>query len=439
MSYDLDWLAVAQIEYAQDTIISNLLKQNDRKPEGLYHYTDTNVLDCLLSKAEFRATNIFYLNDKNEYKLGIKRLLKCIEEMSEMASQDKEKCIRILNNMLFEDGKSIGGLYTISFSKRSDSLHQWITYAKQSGVAIELDKDLVLPLIKNELPPLNFQTQLINDEYAPCTLSIVDMIYKDEDVKKLFPIIVESINNISNSQWGVEEKEACYNILIRLYSSYIKDSAFGEESETRITVMPVIFANQYEQMYKINYFRMQSGVLRPYINIKICNDKNDEACLPLKSITVGPSGVQQTIYDSVVHRVKYGKCNIYNYFVNNRNAFLINFYNYLLEANSMLSPIKEIHLEWNDGKSIEQLFEIVENFDKTEIEKINLAKALIYDWIKCNEKYLSMLGVSVGDLKKFDSEYSKNDIQDKIRETKQNLYFTKDGILIRKSKIPYIF
>lgn len=430
MSFDLDRLAVAQIEYVQGKIKEYFQKQDNETSEGLYHYTDTNVLDCLLREAEFRATNIFYLNDKNEYKSGIKELLEHIQGTL-TTPQDKDKYIAILNQMLNEDGKNIGGLYTISFSKNPDSLHQWITYAKESGVAIELDKGV--------FSSVDFATQTIDDKYEKCDLAIVNMIYKDDAAEKLYSIIMKSIEEIGDSDWRDIEKDICYNIIIRLYSSYIKDSAFDEESETRITVMPIMFASQRSQMYKINYFRMQSGVLRPYATVKICNKKNKKACLPLKSITVGPSGVQQTIYDSVVHRVKYGECNIFNYVVNNRDSFLLNFYNYLLEANSMPSPVKKIHFKWNDKKGIEQLFEIVKNFDKAETEKINLSKALIYDWIKCNEKYLSMSGVGVGDLKEFEREYFEDGRQDKIRETKQNLYFTKEGILIRKSKMPYIF
>ena len=35
--------------------------------------------------------------------------------------------------------------------------------------------------------------------------------------------------------------------------------------------------------------------------------------LPLKSITVGPSGSQQSVFDSIVHRIKYGETKVYDY------------------------------------------------------------------------------------------------------------------------------
>ena len=369
-------------------------------------------------------------------------MLEHIKQESEL--EMKDKCISILNNMLNEDGKNIGGLYTISFSKNSDSLHQWVTYAKQSGVAIELDK--------RKFSLVDFATQTLDDEFKKCDLAVIDMIYKDKAVKDFYSIIDKSIKEISDSDWKDKEKDICFNIIIRLYASYIKDSAFDEEAETRITVMPIMFAKQSKLINKINYFRMQSGVLRPYINVKICRKENREACLPLKSITIGPSGIQQTIFDSVVHRIKYGECKIYNYFKEDKNKFIENFVGYLFEAYCITKNVKvnfsirEINLD--DNKNLyENIIETLDNISYTRKEtNVNLEmkwfddpliKILINKWFEENISVLSDNEVK-GVISEFTVE-NGDELNMKLAEINQNLYFSKEGIVIRKSKIPYIF
>lgn len=399
----------------RDTVLK-LIAKNLGCKDKIYHYTSTKVLDQILETAIFRASDIFYLNDSEEYKTGCKELM----------SLAGGKTSDIVKSMEVEDGKNICGLFTISFSKEQDSLHQWITYAKESGVAIEFDY---------EIEKLEYLYEQNDQDFSKCDALIVDLLYLKNDKKRFIKQVKKAIGDLKEeeSDRGSEEnKEYLYNMLMRIAATYIKNDKFKDEEEARITITPQMFSEK-EYQTKINYFPMDSGVLRPYINIKIVNGENP--CLPLRSLTVGPSGIQQTVFDSVVHRLKYGECNIYNYFVNNKNSFLKNFFNYLLEANSLPLPDKEGSFKWDDKEGIVQLFQIAEKF-KGQTQK--LVTALIYDWIICNEEYLSKLRAEVEGIDKYGTEYPKN-VQDKIKKIKQNFYFTKEGVLIRKSKIPYIF
>lgn len=77
----------------------------------------------------------------------------------------------------------------------------------------------------------------------------------------------------------------------------------------------VVFPTEYDKYQsKVQYFVMPHGVLRPYINVKfgyIMKDSNKFIpMIPIKSIIIGPSGRQQAVFDSVVHRLVYGENNI---------------------------------------------------------------------------------------------------------------------------------
>lgn len=442
-------------KYCDNNIRDVVQKQllNKKCADKIYHYTSTKVFDLILETATMRASDIFYLNDSEEYKAGYKELSLLSENHDD--KNIKEEIKKITEAMNTEDGKSICGLYTISFSKEKDSLHQWITYAKESGVAFEFDYNV---------DGLQYLYEQIDEEYNKCELEIVDLLYGEEDKKNFINGVNQLIDKIiknQNDDWSDKDVPALYNMLIRIAVSYIKNDKFEDEKEARITITPNMAGNK-EYKTKIRYFPMESGILRPYINLKIC-DNNDEPCLPVKSITIGPSGIQQTVFDSVVHRIKYGECKVYNYLID-KQKLVKNFSDYLFEvyvyckennlkgnynlkfsdcAYNEEGTLSENIINTFNSLTLEQMKSKEESLDQTkklrewicEPKNKNLIIALINNWIEENRTLIS----SYYRIEEESHVETEKELKEMLTEINQNLYFSKEGILIRKSKIPYIF
>jgi len=273
---------------------------------------------------------------------------------------------------------------------------------------------------------------------------------------------VDKMLKEDSSQEGVNRED------YRLLASYIKNGKFSIENEVRAS-----FCYNYSNdgsVTKINYRRLKNGGLRPYVKVQISirkESKNFEPCLPLKSITVGPSGIQQTIFDSVVHRIKYGECKVYNY-LKDKQKLVKNFSCYLFEVYCKDKDIKvssnlefgawiyreDVTLSKNIFDALNSLnFKQNENQEKDSAQ-INdfwpwilynqkLISALINNWIEENRALLFDYNIEeeTFDYNMEEETDVKTDkkLKDKLDLINQNFYFSKEGILIRKSKIPYIF
>ena len=219
------------------------------------HYTSTKVLNGLLDKATFWASNIFYQNDSEEYKTGLRAL------------QDKLK----KDNTFEELGKikpSNSNIYTISFSRKKDELQQWITYAKEGGVCIEFDKELIKEFVvycggdENYCVPLR---QVLRPE-----------IYDDEQGTSKIENLREKFNiSVANEQfadeydgqedfWIKEEFKDRKLVFLQLLASYFKNSSFHGEEEVRASFTQVEFNDAFSE---VKYDRKDNGMIRPYMEI----------------------------------------------------------------------------------------------------------------------------------------------------------------------------
>lgn len=168
----------------------------------------------------------------------------------------------------------------------------------------------------------------------------------------------------------------------------------------------VVFPTKYdEHQSKVQYFVMPHGVLRPYINVKfgyIMKDSNKFIpMIPIKSIIIGPSGRQQAVFDSVVHRLVYGE--------NNMDPYM--------------------------GKGFEErLTEYLQLFDEWIVNKYNNIDEDVREAVK----------------EIIRDKFKIKNPQEKQKEQSNNYYeifdgfqkdavLTSEGVIIKKSKIPHIY
>lgn len=404
-------------------------------PDGnsFYHYTSTKVLNSLLETGTFWASHLFFLNDSKEYVGGVKFLEELLKENS--------KIEKILKDVEIATPSIWSGIYSISFSKIGDSLQQWVTYAKEGGVSIELETfpKLMLLIAKDEKRGV-----LSQDIYHPFEDVYHSIYYEPSCMSKSKANLLKIITNGFEQEFGGdnhpwEEFEEHAKVYLQLLSSYIKTEDFNGEDEIRLS----FFASKSQAdcsitKTDINYYEMPDGILRPYINVKFCREtdiskgktfKKVKASLPIKSIMIGPSGKQQRVFDSVVHRVKYGTLNVWNCTADvlkkRFNQYVNGSIERLLEDNKFTSISKELKSKIK--------IELLSQWENETGKKMSLKKnkkELEYEDEKKNtKKALNLTELSV--------EESK--LLEIVTEINKSNYFSKEGIWIKKSKIPYIF
>lgn len=418
----------------------------------LYHYTSMSVMDSLLTNSQFWASNIYYLNDAEEYYKGISYLL---DLFSSNKAVDNQKKKEVLQELLEDNGYSFEGVFSLSFSTQSDNLHQWITYAKEGGVCIGLDN--------NRLKEYMILLDGAKDEYAE-RVKVSDVITKARYVSKVKPQKAkDEIDNIdsmfinalkagkeSQDKDRIEQEYKSGKLTdktksrlkdyFRLYVSYFKNDAFKIEDEYRGVFYPLFI--KHAEPPTVFYHVTPVGIVRPYIKVGFREssmepDVDGISPLPVRSITIGPAGNQQAVFDSVVHRVKYGTLKVWNYYDHRENdEFKNRFIEYVCGA---LEEYASKNATKVNQKTVKEVFDgLLEDWicettmdpekDLGDYSSIDHMPTCEECWNMCEEKGIT------------DADNTKRIVAAEVlRYIRKNNYFSKEGIWVKKSQIPYVF
>lgn len=415
--------------------------------ENLCHYTTTEVLDILLKNATFRASNIFYLNDFSEYTGGI-------EKIKSLFNNKKYKTLNdILKEISSDKIKANIGLFSISFSSDSDLLQQWVTYAKESGVCIELDGEVlknirIRTIPKKEIKIDDSMTEAEKDKLKKEDINNYDVVYEATDVilrmkykrkdvkadilynafatvfleenisseKELLQITEEEVKE----KWEKDENRDLARIYLQLVAAFLKNEKFEGEKEIR-TVFVCTEKYKSNNPAIIKYFRMKNGILRPYFEVSFVKEKENtnenegvvfEPMLPVKAIVIGPSGVQQEVFDSVVHRIKYGEINVWKY------------------ERWELKRKFELYVKG----SIERY-----KSDHLDVKIDSNGEEYIYSKLACKLKDYSETPDILSVLGAVEQNNKDGEMDKVVEEICKNNFFSKEGIWVKKSITPYIF
>lgn len=397
---------------------------------SIYHYTTTSVLNAILKTAKFRATNVFYLNDYMEYTSGVAYLKKMFSGDSTITGY--------LDSIEKLNATSSGGVYSISFSGDADELHQWITYARECGVCIELDKDIIWE--ENSRLRLGEKTNEDIDCIisAPCFRKLIYIENeKDRDEKKqadqykeVFAkyILEQHMNRPLTQEFKEGEIADCWNeydeearAFLMLLASYYKGKSFGEENEIRAVFLPLYESRECGA--KISYFEHPYGMLRPYMEIAFYHSyiRGDYKLeIPLRSIRVGPGRDQEKVFYSIIHRLENGESNTWKY-----------------------TP-EELQKKYKEYLDV--------YFDKCGINSTNDRKAPTFAFLKTVKKYVDFdiyyhrttFEIRCGE-RPTDTGYIlfKGDEDATVKESfldyQNDNYMTACGIMVTKSSISYIY
>lgn len=284
----------------------------------LYHYTTAAGLQGIVEHQQLWATNIAYLNDGEEHTGFFDRRLPFLLDAPVKAA---------LNELaLTENGKSViaesGGIEEVrravmnDFSKRfraqtlqfnnpfvasfcRPSLHdpddgllsQWRGYGVDGGYAIVFDTKGVERLSMEEAKTFNHQF-----------FGLGDVHYYDNQVQEMpaYPEVLEYEKAVQDAVYkfmltqDIDSFEPMFIPLTAL-SCHHKHRGFREEQEVRLVAIP-IGDELYELANKDGdnrprkdvHFRVQEGVLIPYIKLFGKELSGEAVNFPIKKIIVGP-------------------------------------------------------------------------------------------------------------------------------------------------------
>lgn len=277
-----------------------------RDTKELYYYTSSNTMQYILTKANIYATNLKYMNDKEEYVNGLAELRKLLNEyykQNAMISDDE------YNKAIREQTKS----YSISFSHERNLLSQWSMYAKESGVSLRMDfsqdnkKSKIYELICNNGKE-KWEKVIPYKVYY-----LTKHVMKSSDYTKISNGLIK---DLENGRTAVDAnvlndiQDGIYSIW-RILAPYVKRKEFFQEAEYRL----VFNLNAIEAGYELDAseeaihidYRVDNCVLKPYLDVK-----RPEGW-PVKEIIIGPGTNQAMVFESIRHFLDNAKIEIPSY------------------------------------------------------------------------------------------------------------------------------
>lgn len=226
------------------------------------------------------ASQMQYLNDKQEYKEGIE----------------------VINDANIDVSQLFDSIFITCFCGKEDLLSQWKYYGKNCGISIEFDFKKTTRLCWYDLIE---HSKKSDPPYAYwASIKPHKVFYKNHNEKfKLIKSIVD--NNIYKD---VADKEAA-NIFI----PFCKNKNFSEESESRLIFYPII-----SQLDKDKYlstpmaYRISNGKIIPQFKCKIAFGDEHKAkySIPVKSIMIGPGNNQRLVFNSILSMLERDKKNL---------------------------------------------------------------------------------------------------------------------------------
>jgi len=232
----------------------------DQQNQKLYHYTSPEGLIGIISDNCIRATDIFYVNDSEEFMRGVNIAKEMIEQLYDSKEGDEKKRLERFRKDLsyISPSQNHIPIYISSFSTEGDQLSQWRAYCHGGGFAIGFAKSGLEKMSGGQ-----------NCELKEC---IYDPSHHEKIIKETVNTILPWIENpklFMEKSPGASESDVGCGISNKFVwdlhqrCSILKNSSFAEEKEWRLVTKTR--TNWHNQ----NQFRSKKGLIIPYININL--------------------------------------------------------------------------------------------------------------------------------------------------------------------------
>lgn len=256
----------------------------------IFHYTNVTTLMGMLENAStenafmtFWASHISYMNDPEEKKYGMKKILEVLptvedelkipseQRINNLEQKELDKFIKILST----EKNNVINTYAISFSESFDYLPMWKMYGQDgNGICLGFDKKILNKYLED-----NNMEKIASVRYG--TGDDISDAQGEQDWKSFIKNEYEKYHVMSNAwvEMGASPDKNksialyTYVTLLAIIPPYIKNPAYEYEKEYRLCC---------RELRHTVHFRNQNGLLLPYLEIKLPLNA-------LKIITTGPT------------------------------------------------------------------------------------------------------------------------------------------------------
>ena len=269
----------------------------------LYYYTNVETMSYILQNANIYATNLGYMNDAEEYANGVRELREIFNERRKKELITEEMLCRVLEKEITS--------YSISFSEARDLLSQWSMYAGESGVSLKMcfsgmekyraypESDGSKAKEREDLPDTEEKLSIQKVYYCTKTAmdeneyrKIADEIWDEATKRQKYAIQDEEKTEIAD----IDDE---YPTLWKRMAPFVKRAEFKAEAEYRL----VFNMAEWEKVFRIDY-RNSRNVLKPFLDIECAGG------WPIHEIVVGPGFNQNVVFQSILHFLNHARIKV---------------------------------------------------------------------------------------------------------------------------------
>ncbi len=355
------------------------------------------------------ATNLDYMNDSREYLNGINEIRDLVTKShitakwfeSKQKQKEYEECPlqEIFSEQNGKERQNMSTRYTVSFCRQKDLLSQWTTYAKESGVCLEMvfepdkaDEYLLYEKDQKNLDDREITVERnLKDIYYFTEERIDKQRYQETAEQILSDLFGENVDNLDSE--SLIERWAQVSIFVKQYDFY-------QEEEMRLAFDTMTINSETGKQPWIGY-RTDKHVMKPYLDVQ-CKDG-----WPITSVMVGPGYNQDVVYKSIKFFLDHAK--IMSSALVTEKQWKEQIKNYLCHSKKISPFWKELEQgKTGSEKSIKSLY------DKWQTFSLPAKEAVLTDIAEIIKQ------------SKYGSDF-------------EDYYLTRSGIIAEKSSIPYIY
>lgn len=359
----------------------------------LYYYTNVETMRYILQDANIFATNLRYMNDAEEYANGVRELREIFNKRRKKELITEEMLQRLLDNEVTS--------YSISFSEARDLLSQWSMYAGESGVSLRM---CFSGAEKYKAYPDNADEKAKERVELPDTgeTSKIKKVYyctKEAMEEREYEVVADQIWVEANEKQktGTEDGENVdrldiddeYPTLWKRMAPFVKRAEFKAEAEHRL----VFNTAEWEKEFRIDY-RNSRNVLKPYLDIECAGG------WPINEIVVGPGFNQNVVFQSILHFLNHARLKVPAI---KGPQYRERCREYFEQCGNLPAELQKIQNDYTPY------------FDDNAVDYYNLFLNMRSDMLKSHEA------------------------DEGFREQLRRRELTKTGIILSRSRIPYIF
>jgi hypothetical protein len=253
------------------------------RPDLLWHYTNADGFQGIVTNGTFRFSHARLLNDTTEVALGWQRVTEELE--AEIARQVHLEEFYTMTKVVATSVHSNYHYFVFSLSAREDSLSQWRAYGS-GGAGYSL----------------GFATGKLDQKRTDGEFFLVKLEYDEKQHRKIIRAAIKRtraffnemnrLNPPKQHQLGIIHRA---NVFLSQYlmrvSLLAKDASFEDEKEWRMVVgySPQGGTTDAKMLKKTSY-RAGGGLVRPYHDLDFRYEGEDpDRILPLRKVWYGPT------------------------------------------------------------------------------------------------------------------------------------------------------